>query len=60
MRYLLSIASLFSVPAIAETPGIQFRLGCSPEGGIIVLIKANKIGVYQLPAIPHDVCGKDV
>lgn len=56
MRYVLFLASLVAIPATAETPGLQYKVGCD-KSNIVVLIKANEVGLYRLD-IPADVCGK--
>jgi len=59
MRYVLILATLVTFSATAEEPGLLFRLRCYGPN-IIVDVKANAVGMYELPPIPHDVCGKDL
>jgi hypothetical protein len=59
MRYVVLLATLVSFSATAESPGLLFRLRCDGPN-IIVAVKAIEPGVYELPPIPHDVCGKDL
>jgi hypothetical protein len=59
MRYVVLLATLVTFSATAETPGLLFKYRCE-DGNIVIAVKANKVGVYELPPIPHDVCGKDL
>jgi hypothetical protein len=59
MRYALLLATLVTFSATADEPGLLFKLRCDGTN-IVVLVKANEPGIYELPPIPHDVCGKDV
>jgi len=59
MRKLIIAALLAAGSATAETPPILFRIGCD-GGDIVIQLKVNQTGMYQLPNIPHDVCGKDI
>ena len=59
MRLALILVALVAIPATAQTPPLQYRIVCDGTD-IVVQLKANEIGVYQLPNIPHDICGKDI
>ena len=56
MRYVLFFASLVSLSATADTPGLQYKVICD-GANIVVLIKATENGIYRMD-IPAAVCGK--